>query len=53
MLDGVQFGTKHSYDDFGLILKEKIYPFRNQRRKRWKSRGRNGAIDRQKALWMK
>lgn len=45
MLDGVQFGTKHSYDDFGLILKEKDLSLPKPKTEKVEVTGRNGAID--------
>lgn len=45
MLDGVQFGTKHSYDDFGLILQKKDLSLPNPKTEKVEVTGRNGAID--------
>lgn len=45
MLDGVQFGTKHSYEDFGLILQKKDLSLPNPKTEKVEVTGRNGAID--------
>lgn len=45
MLDGVRFGTKHSYEDFGLILQKKDLPFPNPKVEEVEVPGRNGTID--------
>lgn len=45
MLDGVRFGTKHSYEDFGLILQSKDLSLPKPKTEKVEVTGRNGAID--------
>ena len=45
MLDGVRFGTKHSYTDLGLILQKKDLSLPKPKTEKVEVTGRNGAID--------
>lgn len=45
MLDGVKFGNKHSYEDFGLILQKKDLSLPKPKTEKVEVTGRNGAID--------
>lgn len=45
MLEGVKFGNKHSYDDFGLILQHKDLSLPKPKTEKVEVVGRNGAID--------
>lgn len=44
-LGGVKFGTRHSYDDFGLILQKKEISPPKAKTEKVEVTGRNGAID--------
>lgn len=44
-LSGVRFGTKHSYDDFGLVLQKKDLSLPEPKTEKIEVTGRNGAID--------
>lgn len=45
MLNGIKFGNKHSYDDFGLILQSKDLSLPKPKTEKVEVIGRNGAID--------
>lgn len=42
---GIKFGTKHSYDDFGLILSSKSLPFPSPKTSKVDIKGADGSID--------
>ena len=44
-LSGVRFGTKHSYDDFGLVLQKKDLSLPEPKTEKIEVTGRNGGTD--------